>query len=1159
MTISLVLMVLIAAFALVSCDDSNPIDNPSGGGEDPITATVTSVALVVSPSTNLTGYYGSQDTVEVTVTARNASQDVVEGAEILVTTTNYGVVEYVSGNKTDANGQITANLILTYLSFGEANTTDVQASAGDVNSQLTTLTLTTEDITVSMTATPTNAVALAGQSAQNEIVIQVKNQFGISVPGVPISLEIINGADARLSQPSFSSDDVAYNSTLTVDEVLGLIEVQVRAYVDVPQIAQITSLMGVGTELPIILPGDQEPEAQGRQREDVGAFEIEEEATPQIDGGFDGGLVGKQSADLRTWTVDPNQNNKGGYQLQEIVDADTLTVTWTTWGSQVSAIQLNVSPDRVNAMPDESVSATVTAVAKDENNNGIRGLQLYMRLLNTVPEDGVGSISIPTVTDSVGMATATISTNGETGIWIVEARTSPTQEDPWTDTIEVIAGSEVVAAFLDITPDLIYAEPGNSFDAEVRTIAYDANNNGVRDFQLLMTLRDPLGDPIGASIAQPNPTDSTGTAITTIQTNGDYGDWVLEVRAYENQELPIASHSISVNEGSEIASINLIVDPDEIYAEPDANKEISVTATARDENNSSLAERLVFFKLVSEDGSSTGTIAASDTTDSAGVADVKVQTEGNTGLWRVETRAYPTQDTPLASRTINVIEGSDVHDISIIVSPNILTPAPGVSDTATVQLAAYNEFGTAVQDAELDLRISNLDGGDAGIISIPDSTGVDGTTTATLLTNGRYGNWEIEVRPYASSELVFTQTVLVHEGSPQYFIANADSSNIAVRGTNGLEQTDVTATLFTEADVPTTDDQWIYFLAEAFPYQFGDDYRLRINDNYGQGYSEEWPDPRDPDNGLPFDSVMSMNGEATVSVTSGSSKGHVRLRIWTKDENGEEDIFTQFDGVQIVSGPPDAIDIDIRREGFDGGGAIWDEEVSARVVDSRGNDVIDGYTVYFAVDHIEYAHILDQAITGNESEHTSSITPGVAYTTLEYHSEHTNQNIEIYAFVQDALGDLVSDTLQWKLPIQEPTGVLSVSPANFDFGDHEGDYGAFELRLEVYDGHYTPINGQLVSFSPAKGRIFKTNDINNGVQEEFAITGPLDFPLIPGAPDDPDQDGVANRWFLITEGEAFPDPSVGETQVQITASIHESPDSSVEPVTVFLIRDMAPE
>jgi hypothetical protein len=1151
MTFSLVLIVLIAAFALVSCDEGNPTVNNGGGGGDPITQNVVTVDLVLN-TTSLTGYYGSQDTVEVTATGRDAAGNAVEGATIVVSSSDYGTVEYVSGSKTDAAGQISANLILTYLAFGEANTTDVQASAGGVKSSESMVTLNTLDITVSMTASPTSAVALAGQAAENQLVVQVKNEFGVSVSGVPISLEIINGANARLTEPAFSNADKAYNSTLTVDEVIDVIQIQVRAFVDVPALPQISSVLGIGTELPVIVPGEEAPVLNNSRQGGVEAFDIEEEATPELDGA----LTGKQAVEVRTWTIDENLGIKGIHELREIADADTVMLTWTTWGSQVSAIQLSVSPKYVNAMPDESVTVNVEAIAKDENNNGIRDLQLYLKLLNTDPSEGVGSISMPGITDSTGRTTATISTNGETGDWIVEARTSPTQDDPWTETLEVIAGSEVVAAFLEVSPNIIYSEPETSADVTVRSIAYNSRNNGVPDFELHMTLRDPDGVPIGASIAQPDSTDSTGTAITMIRTNGDYGDWVVEVRAFENQETPLAVKPLSVREGSLISSINMNVDPPMVYSEPDGNKQIDITATARDANNSSLEERLIYFNLVSEDGSPTGTIAASDTTDSAGVARVVVNSEGNFGLWRVEARAFPTQETPLVSRTINVIEGSDVADISVIVNPNTLTPAPGASDTSYVTLVAYDEFGTGVQDAELNLTIHSISGGLPGVVSEPDSTGIDGSTIAALLTNGRYGTWVIEARPYAASNLVFADTIEVKVGTPQYFHAAADSNRIAVRGTNGLEQTGVTATLYTENDVPTTEDQWVYFKAESFPYQFGDDYRLRINDNYGQ--NNEFPDPRDPDNGLPFDSVFSVNGEATVDVTSGSSKGHIRLRIWTNDENGDEDIFTQFSGLQVVSGPPAAIEVGVRSEGFEGGGSSWDLEVSARVADARGNDVSDGYTVYFAVDRPDISFVLDQGITGNESEHTATISPGVAFSTLNYHSENTYQTVTITGFVLDAFGNEISDDYVYVLPIIDPTAVLTLSPANFDFGDHEGDYGAFELRLDVYDGHSVGISGQLVSYGPAKGRIFKTNDLN-GVMEEFAYTGPLDFPLIPGAPDDPDDPGVSNRWFLITEGEAFPDPSVGETQVQITADLIGVPDASVEPATVFLIRDISPE
>ncbi len=1151
MTITLALLVLFAAFALVSCDDSNPIEG-GGGNEDPITAQVQNLSLSLSAS-NLEGYFGSKDTVSVIATATNNAGEPVENAKVTITTSEFGTVSYLTDNTTDENGQVSARLIVTYVDFGENNTTGIQATAGTVKSlPVREVTATTNDIRVQVTATPSNSVALAGQMATSDIRTKVLDSVtGVAVEGVPIRVEIINGADAILSAPSYDAASKVYTSTLTVEEVQGTIDVQVRASVNVPG-AQIASIAGLSAELPVTVPGKEAPNADA-----AGTIEAGEanETTPVTDAAP---VLGKGGVALNTWKAADGPGDKGGRTLAESVVADTVMVHWTVWGSSISEIYLSISPRKIKAMPNESRQLTVTAVAADENNNGIRDLQLYLKLRNLDPTEPTGTITVPALTDSAGKTTAIVSTNGEYGTWVVEARTSPTQEDPWTDTLTVSSGSEVVAAFLSVDPNMIFAEPGVSATATVRAIAYNERNNGVPDYELHLTLRDPDGTPIGASIAQPDSTDSTGTALTTIQSNGDYGDWVVEVRAYEDQEEPLATKSLSVVEGSAIHSINMILSDTEVFAEPDANKEIDVWATARDDNSSALENRLVYFKLVSLDGSSTGTIAYSDTTDTAGVAHTVINTEGQTGEWRVEARAYPTQNNALAQRDLDIIEGSAVTDISVTISPNVLTPAPGSADTAQVRLVAYDVNGAGVQDAELHLSVRNMINGElAGSVSEPDSTGEDGGVIAQLLTNGRYGDWIVEARPYAGHPLVFSDTVKVKPGSPQYFIAVPDTNSISVFGTNGLEQTDVRATLYTENDLPTIDDQWIYFLAEEFPWTMDDDTRLRINDNYGQ--DSPFPDNRigvPPGIGLPYDSVFSENGVANVTITSGQSKGHVRLRIWSKDQSGEEDVVTSFNGLQIVSGPPDSIDVDFRPEPFDGGGAIWDLEVSARVFDARGNDVLDGYTVYFSVDSTEYAHILDRGVTGNESEHTTSVTPGVCYSTLEYHSEATNRTVIVTASALNGNGEEVSDHVSVHLPLAEPSGVLTVQPANYDFGDHPGDLGEFELRLDVFDGHGYGINQQLVSFSPAKGRIFRVNDINSPTVP-FAYTGIWDYPLYTIWDNDPD--GVAYRWFLITEGEAFPDPSVGETQVQITAEIIGVPDASVEPVTVFLIRDISPE
>lgn len=233
---------------------------------------------------------------------------------------------------------------------------------------------------------------------------------------------------------------------------------------------------------------------------------------------------------------------------------------------------------------------------------------------------------------------------------------------------------------------------------------------------------------------------------------------------------------------------------------------------------------------------------------------------------------------------------------------------------------------------------------------------------------------------------------------------------------------------------------------------------------------------------------------------------------------------------------PAAIEVDVTSQGEDGGGSMWAVEVAATLTDVNGNPVADGIPVQFSLGG-EIGHIVN-GFTGN-APMEGNPTPGVAYSVLRYHSQYTNEQTTVTAscFVPDGT---VEDSYQMTLPIQEATGSLIVSPSNFNYDQHVPNPGYTQMLMQVHvrDGHDHPIANQLVHFSLQFGRVYDTDVLlPQNEQMPYAYT---------------DENGVAERWLLITRTEGFPDPASPVNTCTLSVEVVGVEDTEIEPFTVFL-------
>jgi hypothetical protein len=228
--------------------------------------------------------------------------------------------------------------------------------------------------------------------------------------------------------------------------------------------------------------------------------------------------------------------------------------------------------------------------------------------------------------------------------------------------------------------------------------------------------------------------------------------------------------------------------------------------------------------------------------------------------------------------------------------------------------------------------------------------------------------------------------------------------------------------------------------------------------------------------------------------------------------------------INIVAGPPKNITIFPNEVGEDGGGDVWELDVSALVVDTFNNPVRCGTAVYFNVDP-DSAQVTSDSVFVCNPDRNGDTHLGRAYTILAYNSNSTFTTVFITARTGGA--NPVSETIEFVLPLQEPTIELT-TVGNWYF-PIDGDPCRIPTTCLVRDGHHNLINGARVDYMVQRGQFFTS--CTAGTHRDWATTGPFGDPS--GQPD--------GECFLCLRGTAasiFPDPFTVELNAEVRVEVH---------------------
>jgi len=232
-----------------------------------------------------------------------------------------------------------------------------------------------------------------------------------------------------------------------------------------------------------------------------------------------------------------------------------------------------------------------------------------------------------------------------------------------------------------------------------------------------------------------------------------------------------------------------------------------------------------------------------------------------------------------------------------------------------------------------------------------------------------------------------------YSGTPAYVeIPSSYPGEIMVVGGGGLESTQICARVYDENGVLVNEP---------------------VNVTFTLG--PNIPEGANINNAGISDSTYTADGEACVSINSGTGPGPVRITATVLTDSGEVISATATPAI-IATGPPYYIEPDYNPlESEPIGGGFYQTEAAAMVYDRWYNPVADSTYVYWSMepdwtatppDTIIDAFVQGVSFTGNENLNGDNF-PGVAYTTITYSTDAIGDLGLVTALTFGANGDTV--------------------------------------------------------------------------------------------------------------------------------------------------------
>jgi hypothetical protein len=1151
------LAVALSIGLMVGCQKDNPVQ--SGGGNE---QQVASIELrILNPT--IRGVIGEVRTESVTAVARNSRGVAVQGATINFAIQSpqiaKGTIAPTAGQDsvTNSNGEFFG----TYtVQLSESTPVVIEAHNSNVTATVTITLEIVNDIIGSISLTvPPVIVVTPNQVKQAGITASVTDREGIGIAGILVHLRTdppsLGTVDSDTGITDFNgqvsrtfSTIAGRTGTCTVIAQVGdsvamkdieIVEASKPVYIDVladPSIVQVAE--GSNTQINISayvtdnkrvgVPDVTVDFSIGPYTPDKSSFGAISVAD-SVDRTDDNGRINATFITLgetgKVYAVAKVLPTGGGGE--EAIE-DSVLLTIKKLANNIGRLDVRASPSSLSISVDTLGKSMIYATLKDTSQQGIPNVKLEFWT-------DLGWLARPTDTDSAGTATAEyyilprtdfldLQDQEETATVIV---TLPgTDYTDFTQITTKVPSSAIGTLTMTVDPVEIYADNDSLTYALLTVQLKDADGAGIAGASLKFSATH-------GAVQASDTTDASGVCYNTFNDlgvpstdeDGNPVPAIVTVK-YEKMDLEV-SKEILISARNPISIVNL-------YAQA-----VQMTAGSGDST-------LVTAACVQENGQRAPDGTEVNFKASLGLfTNDAVRTTGGTG--RAETYYHAPGQTGTAILSAYVINADGdtamSNDVLITVIPGLPVRVSVESDRASLITNDPNEFATitaTVQDTlgnavRPNTNVSfQTDLGTVAPFAVTDSAGhaqvrltagvTAGFATVTATVNGLSG-------PISAQT-----TVQFIAGDPNSIELTADPLTIQVRETGGHESATLSAKVYDPNGNPVTTNTIVYFeLIRQPPEPNG----CNIN-NHGQK-----------------DSAYTAQGIATATLNSGTNSGPVLVKAYTWRDPDTRLYLVQVtnSNVQVVSGPPELMDIDVNDDGNDAGGGAWVVEVSARVYDFWRNPVANNIPVAFTVEP-DIATI-NPASTGNVGSAGDS-AQGLAYTLMTYNSDNTFDTLTIHGLVENPTGEVNAELLH-ALPLQDGDLQLNCDPTNWMFvrppAGEEGDPCLIRVWAVLQDGHQRLVNNGPILFTTNRATFWR-RDIR-GTYREYVPPEPSKKYTGWRAPKHADyneEDGIATVYLRGVMDDFFLDIFTLEITVQINASVEGYNDVTADPGFIFMTR-----
>lgn len=1142
MVLSLAVLSLLTLGVMVGCDNKTT-NNPGSGGNNG------EIAYIELRSTHvlIRGFQGEIRNETITAIGRNAQGVGLSGKKIEFAIVNPlswkgGVAKLATDTTSDNNGQVRATYSVVIEQSGDVV---IEARNGSVTSKLTITIEVPNDVLgpISVEAADPSLGVPPNATRTTPITARILDRAGNALQGMQVRFSVLpsgmgimssdtgttdfNGAVVR----NFTSIVNRYGTatvTARVGDSTGTTTVQVRpvaapANVSIstpsPTIKVAPGANGIvwlyvtvtdsnhvgvpGVHVDVAIHAEDGTAGFGA----VSAFDTTD--ANGLDSTFFTtlGMFGRETVEV---TVVPSP--------EEDPITNSLLLNVERLNNDIGSLTLRAFPIYMIIPADSSGKAELRAQVRDAENVGIANVQVRF-------VTDLGALSKITVTDSSGVATAEFRSNYEEGTAHITASIPGTQYDATTQI--VVQKTSEIGGLLEISTDRteIFADGGLTF-ARIRALLKDGEGQALSDRPLVFTsTHGAITSPINTNALGIVDTIFTNLGIPSLDLNGNVVPAKIYVK-YDPLNL-IDSCEVTISPRNPVSSISLTTTKNQMAAASGDTATIRATAVLV---NGAFATpgTLVQFEVTGAGGTFNPQAVP---IGAFGVAETRYTAGNFVGVAVLAAFVINDNDTAVYSNEVNItLLPGPPNNVRVTANPNeLLTNDPNVYSDITAIVT--DTAGNAVEQGILVRFATTM-----GDVTSSSVTGANGIALARLTPGVSSGVAEITatVTLPGGITVVGLTTVTFVAGRPNVIQIAANPLQIAVKETGGNETTTLTATVLDPN---------------------GNNIGRSTNVVYRLLNQPPPPEGCSFSNGTQTDSARTANGISVMSLNSGFQVGGVLVKAYTwkdPDSTGgpwrRDTVSVILSTVQVVAGPPAAIDIDVNDNGDDAGGGTWQIPVSARVYDSHLNPVANNIPVGFTVIPDDIATI-DPGFTGNDIG--SGATNGLAYAFLYYHSVKTFEPFTIQAEVQVANGQITAQR-QHKLPLQDGTLELNVDPANwmFDRGRPD-DTCLVRCWVVLQDGHQININNGPILFSTDRARMFWRNQVGGRYTQFFPeaarkYTGVVNQ-------NHNEQPGVATVYLRGKMDDFYLDDFTLEVTVHIEAGV-EGYDVTADPGFLFCTR-----